>query len=198
MRKTTLLKLIFIVSLLVLTTNVCNAQVYDEENMECKITQHWQNAERPMGTPRQLALARIFVSEGGFDGTYDWLAIYQVLLNRSHDRELTLRNMMRYSPKSFNFFREDINRYIPYLNENGDRPLHWRYKNELWESRYKAGWLRAYELAGRLVRGVRIPSTCHGRVDHWGRNRPDMITQALNNGLTLVPCRGTKNLFWRI
>lgn len=198
MKKNFLFSIIFIITLFVCP--VSKAYFYDEESNICKINENWQYAERPMGTPLALALARIFVSEGGFNNRNDWLAIFEVLSNRSRSGELTLVNMMRYSPKSFNFFRQDEKRYIPYLNVNGERPMYWdiRYPNELWESKYQEGWFEAYALATRLTSGVRIPSSCQGRVDHWGRNNEQMIKQALSNGLTLVSCPGARNLFWKI
>lgn len=180
--------------------NIAQAQIYDEDAKVCRTHPNYQYEINPETTPMHLALARIFGSEGGFDGTADYVPIHTVLKNRSKGgRELTLNNMMRYSPYSFNYHSNHFARYIPYLNESGEQPLHWeeRYPDRNW-SGYRGKWLRALEIARRLVNGEQIPSSCSGRVDHWGMNRPDMIEQGYANGNVPVRCRGTKNIFWRI
>jgi hypothetical protein len=185
-----------------LTVNigVGEAQVYDEEIGICKVHANYGYELSPETTPKHLALARIFISEGSFMSITDYVPIYTVLKNRSRGgRELTLENMMAYSPYSFNYHSDHFARYIPYLNEVGEEPLYWseRYPDRNWED-YRDQWFRALEIARRLVAGEVLPSACSGRVDHWGMNRQDMIDRALKNGNVLANCRGTKNLFWRI
>ncbi len=180
--------------------NVGKAQIYDEELGVCKTHPNYAYEVAPETTPLYIALARIFISEGSFTSTTDYVPIYTVLKNRSRGgRELTLNNMMAYSPYSFNYHSDHFARYIPYLNEAGEEPLYWseRYPDRNWED-FRDQWFRALEMAQRLVNGEVLPSACSGRVDHWGMNRPDMIKQALDNGNILANCRGTRNLFWRI
>jgi len=197
-------KIILIIGILglgfVSNANIVQAQIYDEAAKVCRIHPNYEYEIAPETTPKHLALARIFASEGGYDGTADYVPIHRVLKNRSKGGvELTLNNMMRYSPNSFNFHSDHFARYIPYLNELGEQPLHWeeRYPDRDWGD-FRDKWLRALEIARRLVNGEQMPSSCSGRVDHWGMNRPDMIAQGYANGNVPVRCRGTKNIFWRI
>lgn len=181
-------------------TNVTSAQIYDEISGICKLHPNYEYELEPTSTPIHLALARIFISEGGLDSTNDYSPIYQVLKNRSSGgRELTLNNMMNYSPYSFNYHSDHFARYIPYLNEEGEEPLFWRerYPNRSWED-FKDKWFRALRYAYRLAGGIQMRNVCRGQVNHWGADRPDMIEQALERGLVRVNCPGAKNAFWRI
>lgn len=176
------------------------AEMHDEDKLMCSEHPNYRYEVEPMTTPLHLALARIFVSEGGYDGTRDYMPIFIVLKNRSQGgTELTLENMMRYSPKSFTYGSNHFAKYIPYLNEQGTEPRFWRerYPDTPWEN-YREKWIRALEISWNILNGHSFRNHCNGRVDHWGADRPDMIQQALQNGLTRVSCHGTRNAFWRI
>lgn len=144
----------------------------------------------------QLALARICVSESGFQvHTNDCNLIYQALRTRSSTGELTLAIMRSYSRRSFDRTRTDRRRWIAHLNHEFREPSGWEIISVPWSTR-RQGFINVYEYAGHLIR-TRPANKCGVRIDHWGAPgfRRDMH---LEQGWRLVECGETLNDFWTI
>jgi len=145
----------------------------------------------------QLALARICVSEAGFQvRTNDCLLIYHVLRNRSRSRQVTIGIMRAYSPQSFNLERRDNHRWVSHLRADGRQPRGWDETVTIpWSSR-REGWMEVYRYAGMLLES-NPGNPCDMRVDHWGapyyRRR-----MHIRNGWTPIVCGETRNQFWSL
>lgn len=73
------------------------------------------DSQLPKAIQLRLALARICVSEAGFQiATNDCLFIYLALKERSNTHRITLGMMKSYSKSSFNKHRRDSRRWIPF------------------------------------------------------------------------------------
>lgn len=149
----------------------------------------------------QLALARICVSESGFQiRTLDCRLIYEVLRNRSRTGELTLGIMRSYSTATFNRHRTDSRRWIPFLDPRGAMPRHWSESTHLSWSAYRSNFLDVYRYAGYLIRhNPTYPCTLP--VHHWGA-RNFRVQRLLRSGWIRVECeingRPTLNQFWLV
>jgi hypothetical protein len=146
----------------------------------------------------QLALARILVSEAGFQlRTLDGLLIYETLRHRSMTGEVTMDMMRRYSTRTFDRNRTDSRRWIPYLNPEGTRPRGWTDEITIPWSARRADWLRVYQYAGYLLRHPqRFP--CTMRVHHWG-SRGFRYWRHIHAGWIPVNCgEETANTFWHV
>ena len=157
--------------------------------------------EPPPATPPdrklQLALARICVSEAGFQiRTRDCELIYHVLRSRSRSGELTIGIMRAYASKSFDRLRTDSHRWVAYLNHTFSEPRGWDETTSIPWSRRRDAFRDVYERAGQLIR-ERPVNPCPDRLDHWGaphfRRR-----QHLQNGWKIVECGETLNTFWSL
>lgn len=192
-------------------SNNANAQIYDESLKICRSHPNMIYEQNWEITPTPLALARICISEGGWRlynnvphvPRNECIAIYNVFKTRNRyitSSYLNLQAMRAYSPKSFDYQRNDRVRYIPYLNEQGEMPIGWSYGGEeRWNEAYRAVWLETLALAKQLIAGeINPPSPCNGIVHHWAANSPEMIERALGNGLRRVSCRDVKNIFWAL
>ena len=145
----------------------------------------------------QLALARICVSEAGFQlRTRDCELIYHVLRTRSRSGELTIGIMRAYASKSFNRQRTDSHRWVAHLTHTFSEPRGWNETTSLPWSRRRTLFRAVYEFAGALIR-ERPENPCPIRLDHWGaphfRRR-----QHLQNGWRIVECGETLNTFWSL
>ncbi len=145
----------------------------------------------------QLALARICVSESGFQvRTNDCLLIYHVLRNRSVSGELTMGIMRAYAPKSFNLERTDNHRWISHLRADMREPKYWNETVNISWSNRRDGWREVYEYAGRIIRNEPL-NPCGVRVDHWGA-RYFRRRRLIRSGWIPVECGETRNQFWRL
>lgn len=149
----------------------------------------------PKGVQLRLALAKICVSEAGFQtSTNDCALIFQTLKTRSRMHQVSLGMMRSYSPDVFNKNRTDARRWVPYLNARFAEPEHWSETVRVpWTARSEA-WHAVYNLASELIR-TNPANTCGVRIDHWGAKH-FRRRQHLAEGWTIVECGVTKNAFW--
>lgn len=143
----------------------------------------------------QLALARICVSEAGFQTrTNDCTLIYHALRTRSSTGDITMGIMRAYSGRTFDRSRTDSHRWIPHLDHNFREPHGWRETVTIPWSTRRGGFIEVYNHAGNLIRS-RPENTCGIRIDHWGA--PGFRRELhLSNGWQLVECGETLNDFW--
>jgi hypothetical protein len=157
-----------------------------------------EEVNRGVSREIQLALARICVSESGFQTrTFDCRLIYETLRYRSQTGEITLGIMRAYSSLTFNRNRTDRRRWIPFLNDRFAEPRHW---SELagipWSTR-RAAFQEVYNYVGYLLR---YPQSypCTIQVHHWGA-RGFRRRRHLREGWVLVDCgMETLNDFWSV
>lgn len=145
----------------------------------------------------QLALARICVSESGFQTrTNDCTLIYHALRTRSSTGEITMGIMRAYSGRTFDRSRTDRHRWIPHLSHNFREPNGWSETVTIPWSARREGFVAVYNHVGNLLR-TRPENTCGVRIDHWGARgfRRDLH---LSNGWRLVECGETLNDFWTL
>jgi len=157
------------------------------------------NQETITPPPRriQLALARICVSESGFQvRTNDCTLIYHALRTRSRTGEITIGIMRAYSGRSFDTERTDNHRWIPHLNHNFSEPRGWRETVTIPWSARRPGFQAVYEHVGTLLR-TRPDNPCSMRIDHWGA-RGFRRNLHLSNGWRLISCGETLNDFWSL
>lgn len=146
----------------------------------------------------QLALARICVSEAGFQTqSNDCTLIYHVLRGRSRTGELTMGIMRAYAGMAFNENRTDSRRWILHLNHAFEEPREWSETVTIPWSARRAGFIDVYHHAGMLVRTRPTSTPCGVRVSHWGA-RGFRREQHLRQGWRLVRCGNTHNDFWYV
>jgi hypothetical protein len=169
-----------------------NMSVYQEQENDVE-----DNTNLPGMRNLQLALARICVSEAGFQTrTDDCVMIYHALRNRSSTGQLTIGIMRAYAPLSFNTERTDNHRWVAHLNERFTEPQGWSEVVPFSWGAKRNDWIRVYNLAGEIIRRNPVPP-CELRVDHWGA--PGFRRQMhLRNGWTLLECGDTLNDFWSL
>ena len=145
---------------------------------------------------RQLALARIMISESGFQtDTMDGRLIYEVLKDRGHG-ELTMGVMRAYATKTFSRRRTDSRRWIPFLTADGREPQWWRESTRASWAVRRRGFERVYHYAGYLIRHD-PPYPCTLPVHHWGA-RGFRTRMRISEGWRRVECGETRNQFWMI
>ena len=145
----------------------------------------------------QLALARICVSEAGFQlRTRDCEFIYHVLRTRGRTGELELGTMRAYCKKSFNRLRTDDRRWVAHLTHTFTEPRGWRETTTLHWDRRRRSFQEVYEFAGRIII-ERPDNPCELRLDHWGA-RGFRHRLLLRRGWRTVECGPTLNTFWSI
>ena len=151
----------------------------------------------PVFRRMQLALAKICVSEAGFQTrTNDCMLIYQALKTRSSTGEITMGIMRAYSGQTFDrsSTRTDSRRWIPFLNHEFSKPHGWSETIVVpWSARSRA-FEQVYEYAGNLIR-TRPENPCGARIDHWG-SKSYQRQRLLHDGWTIVECGETLNAFW--
>lgn len=141
-----------------------------------------------------LGLARICVSESGWDSPHDCEGILSVLRSRSERTGMTLTQAMRaYSGRVFDRNRNDSRRWIADLHLHGDKPDGWP-SHLPWEGGYQLSWYMMLEFADDLLKADRNELRCDAH--HWGDRHGDK-ERALRAGWTQVDCGETKNMFWR-
>lgn len=145
----------------------------------------------------QLALARICVSESGFQtSTNDCLLIYHVLRTRSRSGNITMGIMRAYAPRSFNLERTDNHRWVSHLRSDFREPRGWSDVVTISWSVRRDGWREVYEYAGWLLRSE-PPNPCGIRVDHWGA-RYFRRNRHIRAGWIPIECGETRNQFWSL
>ena len=146
----------------------------------------------------QLALARVCVSEAGFQThSNDCTLIYHVLRGRSRTGELTMGIMRAYAGNIFDEGRRDSRRWILHLNHAFEEPREWSETVTIpWGAR-RAGFIEVYQHAGMLVRTRPRETPCGARVSHWGA-RGFRRELHLSQGWRLVRCGNTHNDFWYV
>lgn len=171
---------------------------YTRENSSIEMEEDIKEEEIVEDISRlQLALARICVSESGFQiETNDCLMIYHVLRNRSRSGEITMGIMRSYATKSFNMHREDNRRWISHLRSDFREPRHWSDTTRVPWSSKRDRWIEVYEYAGILIRTNPV-SPCMERIDHWGA-RYFRRRQHIRNGWIPLNCGETMNQFWSL
>lgn len=158
--------------------------------------------ERRVNPLTQLALARICVSEAGFQvETPDCAAIHRVLVER-RGRGSLLRIMRLYSDSTFDREREDRRRWIAWLHPSGKKPRGWPEEttkgtpHPSWKG-YRSQWLAVYEHAGAILRGE-VEPPCERAPHHWGMRGGIDLENAREGGWNEVDCGDTMNAFWRV
>jgi hypothetical protein len=145
----------------------------------------------------QLALARICVSEAGFQvRTNDCTMIYHALRTRSNTGEITIGIMRAYAPRSFNMSRTDNHRWVAHLRSDFREPRGWRETVSIPWSTRREGFQQVYEHAGMLLR-THPENPCGIRIDHWGA-RYFRRNRHIRNGWTPITCGETLNQFWSL
>lgn len=139
-----------------------------------------------------LGLARICVSESGWDSPHDCEGILSVLRSRSERTGMTLNQAMRaYSKRVFDRSRTDARRWIADLHLSAQKPDGWP-DHLPWDGGYKESWMMMLEFAEDLLGSSNLRCSAH----HWGDRYGDK-ERALRAGWTEVDCGETKNMFWR-
>lgn len=154
--------------------------------------------------PPRVALARIAVSESGWDGKRDRAAIWHVLSRRAERHGMRLTSMARaYSSRVFDTERTDARRWIASLDarhalRTGGAPEH--FPERLPWRIYRSRWSSILAQADAFLRDhVRDP--CGDQApDHWGMSLPGSIDyrRATSAGWERVDCGDTHNAFWRV
>lgn len=145
----------------------------------------------------QLALARICVSEAGFQvRTNDCTMIYHALRTRSNTGEITMGIMRAYAPLSFNLNRTDNHRWVAHLRRDFREPEGWSETVSIPWSTRREGFQQVYEHVGMLLR-TRPENPCGIRIDHWGA-RYFRRNRHIRNGWTPIQCGETLNQFWSL
>jgi len=151
-----------------------------------------------------LVLARIGVSESGWDGDGDLRGIYQVLRNTRRGRETLLSSMRRHSRIVSELWspRSTRERWLSELNLDETRPPHFTMDQESWDRTYRRKWHAVLGRAIALVEGRDRVRQCPVPVIAWG-GRCEVAAGAcddhiaLRRGLVQVEsCGDTRNRFW--
>ena len=167
-----------------------------DPSLEVPVTNPVQ-VERPAPRDIQLALARICISESGFQvRTNDCTMIYHALRTRSNTGAINLGIMRAYAPLSFNLNRTDNHRWVAHLTHNFREPKGWSETVSIPWSTRREGFRQVYEHVGMLLR-TNPPNPCGIRIDHWGA-RYFRRNRHIRNGWTPIECGETLNQFWSL
>lgn len=148
------------------------------------------------GRREQLALARVCVSEAGWEATPECAAIHQVLADRARQMEISyMAALCFYSTRTCDRGRRDPRRWIAWLSPDLRRPRGWP-DGMLW-SRYRPRWRVMLKHAGAVLRNE-VESPCETPPHYWGMPRGIDLERALQAGWRRLECEGTRNAFWRV
>lgn len=142
-----------------------------------------------------IMLARVCVSEAGWQGHDECTVIVHSLTYQAHQREIPIRHQIcAYAPNSCNRDREDRRRWIAHLHpERRYAPPGWP-RGLRW-SQYRAYFTAMVMVAARAYRGE-IPSACPGAV-HWGATWCRRCRERMRaSGYVRAGC-GLRNAWWR-
>jgi len=139
-----------------------------------------------------ISLARLCVSEAGWEPGPDCDAIYEVIYLRSRMRHTSFDMTARaYGRSAYDRHRTDSRAWIAFLNRNYTEPSFWP-SNLPW-ARYRVLWRTMVARARELLLGTR-KSWCGA--EHWGAPGGNARI-AHRSGWTRVSCGSTTNVFWR-
>lgn len=146
-----------------------------------------------------LLLAKVFVSEGGFDGEADHLAIGRYTRNLAlfwrSDMGVTL--VRRYQRALAPAAERRGRRWLANLDRSLEAPEGWPEDRQPWSAR-RAQWAATLARADAFLRReIDAPPGC--RPHSWGSPVYDAeeIARTLENGGFVVNCGETKNTFLR-
>jgi len=146
--------------------------------------------------PTVLVLARICVSEAGWEGERDCQGIFQVLRNVRRNNE-TFMGIMRRASRVVSEMWEPTttrHRWLVNLDLEGTRPD--GFPPELdWERHYRHRWMKVIDYARALIEGKVYARPCRGAVIAWGGAMDDYL--ALRRNLVRANCGDTENTFWK-
>jgi hypothetical protein len=165
--------------------------------------------------PDHVLLARIWVSEKGWDDSLEEVAIWQVLEARRapiawmlrRGRPVSLRAAMRaYAPRATGRVRvvSGRQRWVSTLRSDGRAPAFWRELTGVGWGHYEARWLEVLSRArARLAGEDPRPSPCAESPEHWGSpTHPAdraLARRALRAGRWIeVDCGEVRNRFFRV
>jgi len=146
--------------------------------------------------PTVLVLARICVSEAGWEGQRDCQGIFQVLRNVRRNNETFLGVMRRASRVVSEMWEPttDRHRWLVNLDLEGTRPDGFPTEAD-WERHYRHRWMKVLEYARALLEGEIYAHPCQGAVIAWGGKMDDYL--ALRRNLIRAECGDTQNTFWK-
>ncbi len=153
--------------------------------------------------PARIALARIAVSESGWDGKRDRVAIWHLLQRRADRHGMSLGAMARaYSTRVFDPRRDDPRRWVAMLDARhaitGSRAPE-SFPARLSWARYRNSWVTILAHADAFL-GGHTSDPCGTPPDHWGMSLPGSIDfrRAVGAGWERVDCGSTANAFWQV
>lgn len=142
-----------------------------------------------------LMIARVCVSEAGWNGHDECTAIAHAFVYQAQTRNITIeRQICAYSPNSCNKNRTDRRMWISHLHPESRRaPPGWP-RGMSWEE-HRAKFTAMLLVAHRAYLGV-LPSACPGSV-HWGSHGCRACrTRMESSGFIRSHC-GLANRWWR-
>ncbi len=139
-----------------------------------------------------LMLARVCVSEGGWEGHQECVVIVNALMEQAEDRGITLeRQICAYAPNSCDRRRQDDRRWIAYMTPDGRAPRGWPRLN--WE-RYRVRLAAMMVVAYRAYLGIEVSSCPAGY--HWGSSWCSSCRRRMRqSGFRRIDCPIANN-FW--
>lgn len=156
----------------------------------------------PSTLPRPAALARLCVSEAGWNmDVGDCPAIYAAIKNRAAVRGISWTAQARaYSGRVYDRTRTGRRRWIAWLSPTLDRPRGWPDAAVRWE-RGAELWRARLEEAAKIIAGE-LAAPCADTVEHWGcRYGVDLrrARRALAEGRwSVAECGETLNTFYAV
>lgn len=178
------------------------------------VLETWVRAQEPL-TP-ELALARICVSEAGWEATDDCAAIHHVLLrgaeHRGGGRRAYVSFASSYSHRLLTGDGQIQRPWLRQLDTSGSEPGLWGFRRMRdgslsrvdcppWRA-YRERWMAVLERARTLVRERRLDdadewSPCDEEPHHWGCPLPCVDHErATRAGWRQISCGNTVNEFW--
>lgn len=150
----------------------------------------------PYGRREQLALARVCVSETGWDATPECAAIHEVLADRARVIGVSyMAALCSYSSKTCDRGRSDRRRWIAWLSPSLERPR--GFPSHLRWASYRERWREMLRHAGAVLRGE-VSSTCEEPPHYWGMPSGIDLRRAMLAGWRRIECPGARNAFWRV
>lgn len=140
-----------------------------------------------------VLLARVAVSEAGWDNAHEHAALWHVLAARAESRGITIASMTRsYSRRAVE--GSERKPWLGELDQSAHAPASWNANVPF--SVYRSRWLRVIERAQLFLRAS-VNNPCPGAM-HWGDRSERLTRRAESLGLVEVRCSvRTANRFWR-
>ena len=142
-----------------------------------------------------LMLARVCVSEGGWNGHDECVVIVNALQAQADQRGISLRRQIcAYAPNSCNQERQDRRKWIAHLSPERRRPPPGWPRGMRWEPR-RAQFAAMMVVAYRALQGE-ISNPCPGAL-HWGAPWCESCERRMrNSGMVRAGC-GLLNYWYR-